>query len=363
MEDARNLLMQPDNAEPSSPLGGLASQAMGGLSKFANNVNKGIEAVLSHPLYARAWSGMVSAQASDPMAGPMALQQLQQSELAQRYQKTQMQREEEAYTTEKQNAMLRAKQIRDMQRAMAANDPAGVRAALSGLAPTKAAEMFLAPPASAKPVQVMRDGRGVWATPQEAIGMPTVPKAPLVENNIGGTGMNPYQVSQTRAHYISEHQKESEPYVATTSRLAQLDKILADLGEGEPNPSQSEAAATAFAKGLKPTEAVMRDDIARILGQGFENVVKGFLNLPQKASRAQIQQMRDALQQIEGVARQRQMGIDEKYRALGSDYEVKIPSYSEQPKPPSDAPPGSKPVPGLNGIWEAPNGDWYRSDG
>lgn len=167
------------------------------------------------------------------------------------------------------------------------------------------------------------DGQAVYVSPQDAIGKRPVPRAPLVQ--IGGDGLNPYQTAQTRAGYIDDHRTESEPYVGALSRLNELDGLLSDL-EGEPTPFQSEAAATAFAKGLKPAEAVMRDDIARILGQGFENQLKGFLNLPQKASRAQIQQMRDALAQVVSVAEMRQRGIDAKYHALGSDYEVDIPA-------------------------------------
>ncbi len=166
------------------------------------------------------------------------------------------------------------------------------------------------------------DGQPVYVSAADAIGRQPVPRAPLV--SIGGDGLNPYQTAQTRAGYLDDHRTESEPYVGALSRLNELDGILADL-DGEPTPFQSEAAATAFAKGLKPAEAVMRDDIARILGQGFENQLKGFLNLPQKASRAQIQQMRDALSQVVSVAEMRQRGIDAKYRALGSDYQVEIP--------------------------------------
>lgn len=75
--DVRNLFMA--DAEPqdlSAPRGGLAPTMVGGLSKFVGNVTKGIEKVMSHPLYARAWSGAVSGMAGDPMAGPRALAEL-----------------------------------------------------------------------------------------------------------------------------------------------------------------------------------------------------------------------------------------------------------------------------------------------
>lgn len=322
---------------PQQPQGGLAPESQGGLAKFFDDVNRGVEVVMSHPLYARAWSGMVSGMAGDPMAGPMALAQMRQSEMDQRYQRTQMQRAEEQYTTEQENDLLRRRNVERLQSALGSGDRRSIMDAYSLLDPEGAVKYALTTESRGRPVQVLRDGKPAFAYPDDAVvnGMQPVPRSPLVQ--IGGEGLNPYQTAQTRKGYIDAHRDESKPYVETAGRLRELDGILSGL-DGEPTPFQSEAAATAFAKGLKPAEAVMRDDIARILGQGWENQLKGFLNLPQKASRAQIEQMRQALAQIVAVAEMRQRGIDQKYQALGSDYQVEIPTYfagsqSQQPRP------------------------------
>lgn len=160
------------------PRGGLASEAIGGLSKFLGDVNRGIEVVMSHPLYQRAWSGFVSGQTGDPTAGPRALAQMQQSAIDQRTQaalmdrrKIDWQREDEAYTTGRENALLRQRNIERLQQALAGGDQYGVRSGLAALDPVKAAEGFLAPPKTPtiKPVMTPEGPRYVKA--EDAIGM------------------------------------------------------------------------------------------------------------------------------------------------------------------------------------------------
>lgn len=331
-----------EQPQASGPVGGLADKALGGLTKFMTNVNRGVERVLSNPLYERAWSGMVSGMYGDPMAGPLAVQQLRQNAMSQEIQRREMKAMEESPTQRairesEENARLYRMRLDERLRNTPMSDP-NYREAWAARYPLAyGKQAFAAPKAGARPVQAMVDGKPQWVMPDQAVGLPPVPNAPLV--SIGGEGLNPYQTSQTRSHYISEHQKESEPYIAMAQRLAELDRLLGTI-DGEPDAFQSEAAATAFGKGLKPNEAVMRDDIARILGQGFENQLRGWANLPQKASRAQIQQMRDALATIVEVARYRQQSIDEKYRSLGSDYQVDIPTYTPAPR---SVPGGSDP--------------------
>ena len=148
------------------------------------------------------------------------------------------------------------------------------------------------------------------------------PYTPTPMVNIGASGMNPYQQAQVQQQYNDDYNKRSEPQREIARRLKELDGLIEQLGGTEPNAFQSEAAATAFAKGLKPSEAVMRDDIQRILGQGFSNIARGYLNLPQRASLAQLREMSATLRQIDAVGRLRQQAIDAEFRQLTSPYGV-----------------------------------------
>lgn len=326
-------MLPPLETEEEQLRGALAPRQTGGLVNFLRKA-----APVLKPLF----YGFAAGQTGDPMFG-VRLEA--------------MKAQQEAAQAEAQR-MARKQAMRDELDELAAKNLERIRAAGPGTPEARgiAAETALAkgdygtyeqltrPQPAPKPTRgvpvIGADGKPTIVAPGEDIGRQPY-SAPLVQ--IGEGGLNPYQTAQTRKAYIDAHRDESKPYADAAGRLKELDGILASL-KGEPTPFQSEAAATAFAKGLKPAEAVMRDDIARILGQGWENQLKGFLNLPQKASRAQIQQMRQALAQIVAVAEMRQRGIDQKYQALGSDYRVEIPTYAPEPKPQTPAPaPGTLP--------------------
>lgn len=150
MADYRNPLMPPEEVK-TDPIGGLAPESSGGLSKFMGDVGRGIKAVMSHPVYEHLWSGMVSASAGDPMAGPMAVQQLKQNWLNQDQQKQEMDFNQKAATNAEHNALLRDRDMQRLRAALATGDPRNVQDAYADFNPGKAAEMVLAPPSSAKP--------------------------------------------------------------------------------------------------------------------------------------------------------------------------------------------------------------------
>lgn len=312
----------------SSGTGGLSDSPMGGIAKFLGNVARGADMVLSHPLYARLWSGVVSGQAQNPVAGPAALSDMQDAALQRR-----MAQMPSASDTLNQ---LRLADYQDRQRrmdalrgALASNDRTAIERAASQAFPEQAASRMLAPPTDPKLQAVMTPQGPRYVRASEAVGMEPY-RAPLVQNTIGGpSGLNPYQTEQTAGQLRDDYERESKPYNELVSRISELQALLSNIQE-EPTSFQSEAAATAFTKGLKPTEAVMRDDIARVLGQGWMNIAKGFMNLPQKASRAQIEDMLSALIQLHQVAAMRQQFLEDKYQSLGSRHGISIPSYLQQ---------------------------------
>lgn len=196
MEELRSPLMEPAQPEPTPPQGGLASRAIGGLASFMTNVNKGIETVLTNPLYARAWSGMVSYAANDPMAGPAALENLHQM----RTQNELSQRQLEASkipTAQDTLAQLRLQDYRIRQnklaaldRALADSDPTNDRAAYAAAYPDEAAKAHFAvqKPGAVKTVTVY-DPKGTGSSRQmilthDAQGNP-------VTQEIPGSGWKP----------------------------------------------------------------------------------------------------------------------------------------------------------------------------
>lgn len=367
--DDRNPLMPPDT-EPQAPHGGLASQAIGGLSRFLDSVNRGVETVMSHPLYQRAWSGLVSGQMGDPMAGPMALQALQQSALSQQTQRienewrqTQRKREGEAYTNERQLALLRQKQTQELQDAMVMGDRTRAQAAYAALYPQKAGEFFLKPESRGKPVQAIKDGRPTWVYPDEAIGMEPVPRAPLVSIN---EELKPEQILAAEDRGAGRVDEKAKPLEVALDAYRSF-RALADQVAARgtpPTPAETDSLAKLAAR-LENPEAVQEGDIARKAGGSLANFFAGKAGLPYTLS---LDQLSGLVSTADTIASAKQRRLDEIYSGArgvaagrGLNPNAVTPGAQQiAPTPPADAPPGSKPVPGLDGIWEAPNGDWYR---
>lgn len=343
------------------PQGGLASRAMGGLSKFLGDVNRGIEVVMSSPLYQRAWSGFVSGQTGDPLAGPMALEALKQSSLSRQtqrmendWQQTQMDRENEAYTNERQLALLRQKQTQELQDAMAAGDRTRAGAAYAALDPEGAAKLFLAPPAAAqKPVQVMRDGKPVYVSPADAIGMEPVPRAPLVtvEN-----GMKPEQVIMAEDRAAGRVDEKAKPLEVALDAYrafrALADKVAAS---GRPPTAAETDSLSKLAARLENPEAVQEGDIARKAGGSFANFFAGKAGLPYTLSLDQLAGLVSTADTIAAAKRQR---LDEIYagakgvaQGRGFNPEAVTPGAQPVVSAPVQPPQGFRPHPTVPGLF------------
>lgn len=167
------LLPEDQPAQPAVARGGLAPQQSGGLMRFLQQAADGAEKVLSHPLYARLWSGAVSGQAQDPSAGPRALAQLDanrqnittQQELMQLRQSQFLQRAAQMQRQQQLEANLRN-----------ARTPEEKRAAFYELAPAEAYKMDMQQPKA--PAQRKRSLPGGLVQHEEFVGGDWVPVGP-----------------------------------------------------------------------------------------------------------------------------------------------------------------------------------------
>lgn len=226
--EPRNPLMPPVE-EPPKARGGLASEAMGGLEKFMGNVTRGVDAVLSNPLYARLWSGAVSGMAQDPTAGPAALQALKQAsqpsiqdELAY-YRVRQMQRAEE------DDARQRAARDRVLA------DPRNIdEATMAAAFPNEWASEKVKPPAQPKaPTQREMGLPGRMKQRQEFVGGQWVnvgdpyESGPMVEINNPGEPPKVGDVLALKKDYATEAAR-----FRTAVEQLPLMRANADLGTG-----------------------------------------------------------------------------------------------------------------------------------
>lgn len=360
----RNPMMPPEDSGGPSVVGGLAERVGGGLSQFFDNVNKGVEKVLSHPLYARAWSGMVSAQAGDPMAGPMALQQLRQSTLDQRMQRQEMDLQREQSDTARHNAMLRERDMQRLRAALATGDPQTIRNVYGDVDPVGGTKLALTPPASAKPVQVMREGKPVYVSPADAIGMEPVPRAPLVQIN---DALKPEQVLMAEDRAASRVDSKAQPLEVALDAYRSF-RALADQVAARgtpPTPAETDSLAKLAAR-LENPEAVQEGDIARKAGGSLANFFAGKAGLPYTLN---MDQLSGLVSTADTIAAEKQRRLDEIYSGAkgvaagrGLNPEAVTPGAQQavQSKPPSDAPAGSMQHPTIPGLWVAPDGSVWR---
>lgn len=149
--------MDPNAGPPAEARGGLASRAVGGLSKFLGDVERGIELVTSHPLYQRAWSGFVSGAAGDPMAGPNALANLKAAATQEEMNRIQIAKANTP-TVQDELAQMRLQaykdrqlRMRELQAALNDSDPNNDRAAFERAYPEEALKQRFAAPKTSGP--------------------------------------------------------------------------------------------------------------------------------------------------------------------------------------------------------------------
>lgn len=368
-DDLRRGFMTPEEPAQSAPQGGLASKAFGGLAKFLDNVNRGVEIVTSNPLYQRAWSGFVSGAVGDPMAGPFALQQIQQNELSQQFQQKQLESMQESpaqrsIRESEERAKLYQAHLDEKLRNTPITDPS-YRETWAARYPAQYGQQAFGPQAQPKPVQVLRDGKPVYVSPADAIGMEPVPRSPLV--NVYD-GMKPDQIIQAEDRAAGRVDEKAKPLEvaldAYRSFRALADKIAA---RGTPPSSAETDSLAKLAARLENPEAVQEGDIARKAGGSFANFFAGKAGLPYTLD---MDQLSGLVSTADTIAAAKKSRLDEIYAgaqgvAAGRGFNPGAVAPGAQgvgvvPQPPSDAPPGSKLIDARLGIWEAPNGDWYR---
>ena len=272
MDDYRQpMMMPPMETEQPAPRGGLASKAIGGLSTFLENVNRGIDVVRSNPLYASVWSGLVSGMAGDPAAGPMAYQALRQSALNQRMQ----QQEIDSYgkpTIQDELAQLRVDRMRKRDQARDAlasklmQDPRNVSdAEMYAADPDAWVKSRLSPQSVGKPVQVLRDGKPVYVSPADAIGMEPVPRAPLVQNNVG-TGMTNATTTKVQGQQLDAQDTLARLDSIRSSFRPEFQQWGAKLGQRWSDLKDSAGV------GLSDAEKQQLTDMSSFQANAYENM-------------------------------------------------------------------------------------------
>lgn len=349
MDDIRRGYMVPEEPAQPNPVGGLASKAFGGLSKFLDDVNRGVEVVMSHPLYQRAWSGLVSGTVGDPMAGPMALQSIQQNAMANEMQRRQLASMEESPTQRairesEENARLYRMRLDEKLRNTPMSDP-NYREAWAARYPLAyGKQAFAAPKAGGRPLQVMRDGRPTYVAPEDAIGMEPVPRAPLV--TVGDNGLDLNQIAGTsraeRASFV-EAMKPFEAYDRARATITNV-RSMADARGVLPQQASQIIASDVMAA-LRP-EALNEGDVARLTAVGLWNKALSAVGLPPEMTVAQLdtlaRMVEDKAKQAE--PKRRALIDDGRYRAqqFGFDPRLIIGDYAV----PQQSAPAPRAVPG-----------------
>jgi hypothetical protein len=338
-----------ENAAPIGPAGGLADKTLGGLTKFMTNVNKGIERVLTNPLYERAWSGMVSGMSGDPMAGPLAVQQLRQNAMSQEMQRREMKAMEESPTQRairesEENARMHRLRLDERLRGTPVSDPNFREAWAQRYPLAYGKQQFGAQKAGARPVQVMRNGQPTYVSPEDAIGMEPVPRAPLV--TVGDNGLDLNQIAGTsraeRASFV-EQMKPFEAYDRARATITNV-RSMADARGVLPQQASQIIASDVMAA-LRP-EALNEGDVARLTAVGLWNKALSAVGLPPEMTVAQLdtlaRMVEDKAKQAE--PKRRALIDDGRYRAeqFGFDPRLIIGDYAV----PQRQAPASRVVPG-----------------
>lgn len=366
MDDTRNPMMPQDPTEPQAR-GGLSNDGpVGGLSKFMQNVAKGYHAVVSHPLYAGAFSAMVSGQMQDPAAGPMALAQLRQMQTQSKMQRQQMDMATADEERQHELALLRQRSIQRAGHAMRNGDRNAALAELLNLDPAAALKQFTAPPASRpNPIQAMVDGQPRWVMPDEAVGLQPVPRAPLVEVRNGE--MKPREIIDAEDRAAARVDSKALPLEtaldAYRSFRALADKIAS---EGRPpTPAETDSLSKLAAR-LENPEAVQEGDIARKAGGSLANFFAGKAGLPYTLS---LEQLSGLVSTADTIAAAKQQRLREIYSGAqgvaagrGFDPNAVVPSANTPVQPKSQPPVGFRPHPIVPGLYVNDAGEGWVAD-
>lgn len=375
-----------EQPQASGPVGGLADKALGGLTKFMTNVNRGVERVLSNPLYERAWSGMVSGMYGDPMAGPLAVQQLRQNAMSQEIQRREMKAMEESPTQRairesEENARLYRMRLDERLRYTPMSDPQyreawaaryplayGKQAfAAPGAAPKLQLDYETRPDGMRRRVQVNPDG-----TTTPLVGAQWTPPQPPMQINMpnqeyarGGdlrgewtkNVVAPTKVGVDAIKRITEGAKRQSPAgdIALIFGFMKMQDPTSTVREGEYATAQNAAGIP---------ERIRQAYNKALTGEGLTPEMRAdYVNTATAQFDSNYRQ--PYLQQekfYKGVVERAGLRPEDVMLDAIGEFRDGLPGSGQQVlTPPSDAPEGSKPIPGLPGVWEAPNGDWYRN--
>ena len=141
-----------------------------------------------------------------------------------------------------------------------------------------------------RPIAVRgEDGRDVYVSPQDAIGMQPIPKQPLVANYIGPSGLNPNEAigaEDRAAASVIEQTKPLEASLDAYRAFRALADKIASAGRA-PTPAETDSLAKLAAR-LENPEAVQEGDIARKAGGSVRNFFAGWAGIPYALSLEQL---------------------------------------------------------------------------
>lgn len=345
--------MVPDAAPAAAPepRGGLATEDRGGLSKFVGNVTKGIEKVMSHPLYARAWSGMVSGMAGDPMAGPRALSELRAAQAPSltdelnRYRLRQMQRDEE-------QAEMEAG--RRQRLAAAASDPRNYGETWAREYPEEAGKaaftQSLKPTAQPALKAIMTPEGPQYVPADQAVG-----KAPYSPSLVEINGLDANQIANASRAERASFVEAMKPFESFDRARATLRNVRGMADEKGILPQQASQIIASDAMAALRPEALNEGDVARLTAVGLWNKVNAALGLPPQMTVDQLDTLAKMIEDKAREAEPKRQAIIEDGRFRAQEFgfnprlilgEYATPGRAVSPAPAgAPAPPPGPPVP------------------
>lgn len=324
MADMTRGFMVPEQPTTPTVRGGLAPEERGGLSKFMGDVERGLNMVMSNPLYARAWSGMVSGQAQDPTAGPNALAQIQQQNAGpsiqdelNAYRLRQMQRtEQEAEDSARRRAAL--------AQAVGSGDQRSVRSAFAEFAPDKVAEQMFAPPKAPSLKAVMTPEGPKYVPVEEASGM--TPFSPgLVNIHNAPSGLDPNQVATASRAERASFMASMAPFEAFDRAKTTMRNVRGMADEKGILPQQASQIIASDAMAALRPEALNEGDVARLTAVGLWNKINAAIGLPPQMT---VEQLDTLSKMIEDKARE----AEPKRKALIEDGRFRAQTFQFDPR-------------------------------
>lgn len=347
-DEIRRGFMVPEQPATPEPRGGLASDPLGGLAKFVGDVNRGLEVVMSNPIYHRLWAGAVSGQANNPMAGPAALAQLQQKDPAKSH--LELLREKQLSDTIADSERKRGREER-LRQAYASGDQRSIEAALFDADPTGSAQRMTAQKAAPALKQVMTPDGPRYVTAEEALGQtPFTPS--LVEVNTGSQGLDLNQVANASRAERASFVEQMKPFESFDRARATLRNVRAMADERGVLPQQASQIIASDAMAALRPEALNEGDVARLTAVGLWNKAYAVLGLPPQMT---VEQLDTLAKMIEDKAREaepkrRALIDDGRFRAQQFGFDPRLilgeyatPQPASQPAPAASQTPANQP--------------------